>query len=116
MENGDVLQTTTLGQLMRHDFWGVNLNDTASHGSYRPLTVLSFRLTFAVAGLKAAAYHATNVILHCVVTALVVRLARCFLNNDAGVYLSGLLFAAHPVHCEAVAALVGRADLGNYFA
>ena len=113
LENGDVLQTTTLVQLISHDFWGVELNDAASHGSYRPLTVLSFRLTFAMVGLKAPVYHAANVALHCVVTALVVRLARRFLNGVGGVYLSGLLFAAHPVHCEAVAALVGRADLGN---
>ncbi len=27
-----------------HDFWGKNLDDIASHRSYRPLTVLSFRL------------------------------------------------------------------------
>ena len=38
------------------------------------------------------------------VSRLLVRDRRC-------VYLSGCLFAVHPVHCEAVAGLVGRADV-----
>ena len=112
LENGDVVDAG--GNLWLHDFWGENLNESTSHGSYRPLTVLSFRMTYQWAGLYRRCYHATNVALHCAVTALVVRLGRHLMNGrPAGVYLSGLLFAAHPVHCEAVAGLVGRADLGT---
>lgn len=55
--------------------------------------------------------------LHCAVTSAVTLIAgrvSVFLfrrNGSYGSYVSGLLFAAHPIHCEAVAGLVGRADL-----
>ncbi|GFV32854.1 transmembrane and TPR repeat-containing protein 3 [Trichonephila clavipes] len=35
-----------------------------SHKSYRPLTVLSFRLNYAVHGLEPMGYHFINIVLH----------------------------------------------------
>lgn len=52
----------------------------------------------------------TNVLLHCLVTAAVSRLSQR-VTGRIGVWTTSLLFAAHPIHCEAVAGLVGRADL-----
>ena len=42
--NMDVHGRTSLLSLLRNDFWGVPINDPSSHGSYRPLTVVTFRL------------------------------------------------------------------------
>ena len=95
------------------DFWGTPLNAAGSHGSYRPLVTLSFRWTAQLAGLDSAFwFHLTNVLLHCLVTAIVTRLAGQ-MSSASGIirYVAGLFFAAHPVHCEAVAGLVGRADM-----
>lgn len=52
-----------------------------------------------------------NVFLHVISTFLVVRLTRSFLTNTFGVCVTGALFAVHPIHVEAVAGIVGRADL-----
>jgi len=97
--------------LWKHDFWGTPLVDTGSHGSYRPLCVLSFKLNHLIGGLKPIGFHLVNVLLHCLATGLVVKLARHLLPYGYGTLISGLLFAAHPIHTEAVAGIVGRADL-----
>lgn len=71
----------------------------------------SFKLNHALAGFRPAGFHAVNVLLHCAATALVVRLGRLLLPTRWAVGAAGALFAAHPVHTEAVAGIVGRADL-----
>jgi protein O-mannosyl-transferase len=98
-------------QLLFNDFWGTPLVDSGSHGSYRPLCVLSFKLNHLVGGLKPSGYHLINTLLHCLATGLVVKLARHILPSGVCTLISGLLFASHPIHTEAVAGIVGRADL-----
>ncbi|CAG9801583.1 unnamed protein product [Chironomus riparius] len=98
-------------QLLFNDFWGTPLVDSGSHGSYRPMCVLSYKLNHIVGGLKPFGYHLINVLLHCLSTGLVVKLARYILPNGISIIISGLLFASHPIHTEAVAGIVGRADL-----
>jgi hypothetical protein len=49
VNNRDVsgsLDLQSLHELFQHDFWGTNLTSKASHKSYRPLTVLTFRYLF----------------------------------------------------------------------
>lgn len=49
--------------------------------------------------------------MHCLATDLVVKLARHFLSSAMSVLATGALFAVHPIHTEAVAGVVGRADI-----
>lgn len=100
--------------LLQNDFWGTPLSDTGSHGSYRPLCVMSFRLNHLLGGFQPWGYHLVNVLLHCLATGLVVRVARKVFPQSCipvGPAVAGLLFATHPIHTEAVAGIVGRADL-----
>ena len=53
-------------------------------------------------------FHATNVVLHCSVTLLFTLLARSLFVATTPTAFAGLLFAAHPVHTEAVAGIVGK--------
>lgn len=46
-----------------------------------------------------------------VVTALFTHVARLLLRRQMPTLVAGLLFAAHPIHTEAVAGVVGRADI-----
>ncbi|XP_052895979.1 protein O-mannosyl-transferase TMTC2 [Anopheles moucheti] len=110
--NPDVLGSGSWSQMLQNDFWGTPLVDSGSHGSYRPLCVASFKLNYLVDGFKPFGYHLVNVLLHSLATGLVVKLARHILPvGRSGVAITGLLFAAHPIHTEAVAGVVGRADL-----
>jgi tetratricopeptide (TPR) repeat protein len=79
-------------------------------GLYRPLTRFGFSLERAVFGLEPAGYHLVNLALHGVVTAFVALFAARLAGWSAGL-VAGLLFAAHPVHAEAVAQAVGLSDL-----
>jgi protein O-mannosyl-transferase len=113
LTNQDVLPSTPWLRVWQDDFWGTPLGHSGSHKSYRPLTVLSFRLNYLIAGFRPQGYHLFNIILHCFATALVVRLGRLLFGprRPVAVGVAAAAFAAHPVHTEAVAGVVGRADL-----
>jgi hypothetical protein len=114
LSNPDVIGHTAIEALFENDFWGTPLSDPGSHGSYRPLCVATFRLNYAFSGFKPWSYHLLNVILHCTATALVVITAKRILPHfciKVGSIVAGLTFAVHPIHTEAVAGIVGRADL-----
>ena len=81
-----------------------------SHKSYRPLTVLSFRLNYLVQELEPLGYHLVNILLHAGVTIMYHRLCTSLLSQ-ASAAVAALLFAVHPVHTEAVTGVVGRAEL-----
>lgn len=112
--NPDVNPSTPWMNLLFNDFWGTPLTHSGSHKSYRPLCVLSFRFNHWLHELQPAGYHLFNVLLHCAATALFTLLARSLLPPKAGLAtaIAGCLFAAHPIHTEAVAGIVGRADVG----
>lgn len=98
--------------LWSNDFWGRPMADPQSHKSYRPLTVLTFRANFLAGGLRVRGYHLVNVALHCACSALFGHLALDVLKLDLGpACLAAMLFAAHPVHTEAVSSIVGRAEV-----
>ena len=109
--NQDLRPETPLGQLLVSDFWGRPIDTDTSVKSYRPLTVLTFRWNFAAHGLDVWGYHAANVLLHAVNVLLVQQLARAQLADALAAHVAALSFAVHPIHCEAVASIVGRAEL-----
>jgi protein O-mannosyl-transferase len=93
---------------------GKSMYDEASHKSYRPLTILSFRLDWLLGGHThdATLFHTVNVVLHCAVCAATTLLSlSLFPREPWTATFGGLLFAVHPVHVEAVVGLVSRADL-----
>ena len=111
-DNQDVRLDTPLINLLKNDFWGKPMADPTSHKSYRPLTVLTFRLNYAVNGINPFGYHLVNVLLHvvCVLILWIVCVRIVFvrtgpLHIDLG-FLSAALFAVHPIHTEAVSLIV----------
>ncbi|OYT73874.1 MAG: hypothetical protein CFK52_00520 [Chloracidobacterium sp. CP2_5A] len=84
-------------------------------GNYRPLTVTTFALDYQLWGLRPLGYHLTNVLLHAANVGWLSVLLRRYRLSAALTGLAALLFAAHPVHTEAVANIVGRAELLGMF-
>jgi len=82
---------------------------------YRPLTVASFALDWHLGG--PGWFHAVNLVWHGAASVLVALLAARWVGaGDAAAEIraalaAGLVFAVHPVHVEAVANVVGRAEL-----
>ncbi|HEY5657056.1 MAG TPA: hypothetical protein VIY27_04635, partial [Myxococcota bacterium] len=87
----------------------------AARGEYRPVTVLSYALTYRALGRTAAGeafpQHALNLLLHLCATALVYRLLRAVRARREAALLGALVFGVHAVHSEVVASVVGRAEL-----
>ena len=104
LENADVLWETPWTNILWNDFWGKPLQLNSSHKSYRPLSVATFRLNYVWHGHSPMGYHVVNVVLHAVVCYLYVQLCALIFNSVWPALLAGLLFAAHPIHTEAVSA------------
>jgi hypothetical protein len=80
------------------------------HGLYRPFTSLTFAANWALGAGAPGGFHLVNLLLHALASVLVFLLAARWLPR-MGALAAALLFAVHPVHVEAVANVVGRAEL-----
>jgi protein O-mannosyl-transferase len=88
-------------------------------GLYRPLTTLTYAVNWDIGGLDVLGYHLGNIGLHIAVCLLVYELATLLLTSSPGsstttgpaALAAGVVFAIHPVHVEAVTAMVGRDEL-----
>jgi tetratricopeptide (TPR) repeat protein len=89
-----------------HSYWPAE----NGAGQWRPLVILSFAADWQVSGGSAVWLHAVNIAWHAAAAALVVPVLGLYVPGAAAL-AGGVLFAVHPVHVEAVANLVGRAEL-----
>ena len=111
LDNPDVQGTRSLRELWSNDFWGTPMADPTSHLSFRPLTILSFRVQRVLVGMHGPSFHMVNVLLHALATVGVVRYCRPLVRRRSQRAAAALLFAVHAVHVESVTNTVGRAEL-----
>uniref|UniRef100_A0A6B2EFB9 dolichyl-phosphate-mannose--protein mannosyltransferase n=1 Tax=Phlebotomus kandelakii TaxID=1109342 RepID=A0A6B2EFB9_9DIPT len=114
VKNWDVTGRASMGDIFRHDFWGFNITDPASHKSYRPLTILTFRLEHSLYGLNVFRMKLVNLVLHVLATWLIVPFWGSIFHSAEDQWVAfgaALMFAIHPIHTEAVSGIVGRAEL-----
>ncbi len=82
---------------------------------FRPVTFATLALNQAVNGGKPFGFHLFNLMLHAAVTWLLYLVLLAILGTSPHAktvaLVAGLLFAVHPIHTEAVASVVGRAEL-----
>lgn len=90
-----------------------------SGGRYRPLTPIMFSIENAIFGDDPLAGHIINVLMYALLCMLIYKLIVLMLfpmlGEQSGFYLfaflASLLFAAHPIHTEAVANIKGRDEI-----
>jgi len=105
-----VVERGSVTEIFAADYW----KDTGSptHTLYRPITVLSFALERKLLGrLDPGVSHLVNVGLHAATAWLLCLLARALGLRPLGATAAALGFAVHPLLLQAVANVVGRADL-----
>ncbi len=89
--------------------------DTRDRAIYRPLVTLSFYVDGKLWGFAAQdqwnGFHLTNSLLHSLNTCLLLLILRFFRMSSAPRMAACLIFGLHPVSTEAVAWIVGRAEL-----
>lgn len=109
--NPRVHEWAGLWQAFREPYWPPELGAAM----YRPLAIASYVLDWQVGHV--AWMHAMNLLWHAGVSVAVAVAVRRWTDSTEGALLAGLVFAVHPLHVEAVANVVGRADLmGALFA
>jgi Tfp pilus assembly protein PilF len=82
---------------------------------FRPVTFSTFALDWKIGNGRPLGFHVVNLVLHAAVTLLFyLLLLRALQSLERGktvAFAAALLFAVHPIHTEAVASIVGRAEL-----
>lgn len=91
-----------LGSILAGTWWSGEL--------YRPVMQLSIALDWTISNGSATYFHIINVLLHGLATGFVFVFARGLLSRF-GALVASFVFAVHPVHVEAVANVVGRAEV-----
>ena len=100
---------SNLPEIFRSSYWEGTVLGGAG-GLYRPLTIAMYAVEHAIYGENPAGYHVVNILLHALVTVLVYRLFAELAERRTA-WIGAALFAVHPVHVEAIAGVVGRAEL-----
>jgi protein O-mannosyl-transferase len=84
---------------------------------YRPLSLWSFSVNYrlnewmGLDGTDVVNYHIFNLMLHAVASCLLLLLLLRLRIHQTAALIAAAIFAVHPVHTEAVAALIGRAEM-----
>lgn len=112
-DDGFIVATNTrirslhqIPHLFSDSYWGAD----SDAGGYRPLTLAMFAVEWVVGGERPIAFHIANIVLYALLCWGVFALARRCLPIAAA-WIAAALFAVHPVHVEAVANIVGQAEL-----
>jgi hypothetical protein len=82
------------------------------HGAslYRPLTSIAFAIQWVIGDGSPALFHAVNIVLYVAVCGALFGFAKQIMNERAA-FIGAAVFAVHPLHVEAVANVVGQAEL-----
>ncbi len=110
LENERVHSLARLPEAVSMPYWPIEFG--ADMGLWRPATTAAYALQWWLFDGSPLLFHLVNVLLHALVAALVVLLAARLLPPP-GPLVAGLVFAVHPVHVEAVANVVGFAELAS---
>ena len=108
VENPRIQSLGALPQTLLQPYWPRDFGQEL--GLWRPATTLALGLQWAVWQDLAWPYHLVNVLAHGAATALVVLVVSLLAPVPVGL-LAGLVFAVHPVHVEAIANIVGLAEI-----
>ncbi|MFH0803932.1 MAG: tetratricopeptide repeat protein [Candidatus Tagabacteria bacterium] len=92
-------------RILTYPYW------TEEVGLYRPVTLISYGLNFAVLGKDPAGFHFVNLILYAISGFLIFLLVKKLFFNKILAYLSSFLFLVLPIHTEVVSNIIGRAEI-----
>ncbi len=109
-ENSYIKSTDKIPAIWTSHYWAGKI-DANDKGLYRPLTLTTYNLQYAISGTQAGAFHIVNILLHALVCFVLMKMVLLVFTDYKIALVAGLLFAIHPIHTEAVAGIVGRAEI-----
>ncbi len=109
-ENPNVEDLSKVGTLFKTHYWAGKLGAN-DKGLYRPLTMTTYAIQNAIHGEKPGLFHLVNGLLHALCCVLIFMMLMTLFDSKFLAFATAAIFAVHPIHSEAVAGVVGRAEL-----
>lgn len=98
------------GYFTTHLYANVPSHDLANF-YYRPISLLWFRLVYAIFGAPAPIWHVSSILAHLVTTGCLFLLIHRLVKDFQGAAIAAAIFAIHPIQTETVAWLSASGDL-----
>jgi len=108
VEGRELVREGRVGDAFRAPWWPGP--EVPGAGLYRPLSLASFAVQWGTFRGAPVGFHAVSVALHAAVSVALFGILLIFLPPGAA-GTGAVVFAVHPVHAEAVANVVGQAEL-----
>ena len=108
VDNESIHSLETLPEAVFSAWWPDDHGE--DQGLWRPTSTALLGLEYALWADSAMPYHLVNVVLHGVTSGVVVVLVAQLMSLPVAL-ASGVIFALHPVHTEAVANVIGLAEI-----
>ncbi len=102
------LDAAHLKQIFGQHYWKAV---ESKGGLYRPVVMLSYAVDYALNAEDPSGYHAMNILIHALNGILVFFLLEELFARRMLSLLTALCFVLHPIRTEAVASIVGRAEI-----
>lgn len=109
-DNTFIRSSDKLDDIWTSHYWAGKM-DASDKGLYRPLTLTTYAFQYFIHGDNPVPYHVLNILLHALTCFILMKFAKLLFKDYLLMILSGLWFAIHPVHVEAVSGIVGRAEI-----
>ncbi len=104
--NESMHSLSNVWHLVTHSYWPPDFG----HALYRPLTSVAFAVQWAIGGGSPLPFHLVSIFLYVAVSLYVFKTGKQILM-PRGAFAGAAIFAVHPLHVEAVANVVGQAEL-----
>jgi len=109
VDNANVRAVSNIPRFFTLGYW---MKDYPGNSAlYRPLRSATFALDYALWGLNPKGFHATNLLLYILSVLMAYFLVWELFKDKRLALMTALLFAAHPIHTEAVAWIKNRAEV-----
>ncbi|MFQ5455195.1 MAG: tetratricopeptide repeat protein [Nitrospirota bacterium] len=109
VQNDHFKSFTNIIEYFTHDF----CKGIANHpcpSFYRPVIAILHLLEYKIWGDNPSGYHLLSVLFHTGVVIAVYQTALILFKNETSSLISGLIFAAHPIHVESVSFISAMTD------
>ena len=104
-ESSHIFLLNNLPQIITSPYW------STESGLYRPVTVISYAFNYSLFGAEPWSFHFLNLIFYAWSCYLIFLLVEQFFKKRMLAMLSAVLFLVLTIHSEAVANIIGRAEI-----
>lgn len=105
LNSSDTFTLGNFNNIINSPYW------SQESGLYRPITLLTYAVNYSLFGKNPWSFHLVNLIFYAWSSYLILLLIKRLTQKESLAFLSGLIFLVLPIHSEAVANVIGRAEI-----